>query len=419
MIPDATLRAIVEEHGTPAYVYDLDDIGERAATLRAALPGRVEIAFAVKANPSLAVLARLAEAGLGADVASAGEMAAARRAGFDRGIIIMTGPGKRDEELAGVAGAELRGVTVESLGELERLRAAASPAGTRVRVLLRSAGEERPGNVIGSGAGRFGMRWPDLLEAARRTVAAPEFELIGLHRFDASNLLAADALLDRARGTVALAGLMAREAGAALSMVDLGGGLGIPYRDGEAPLDLAELADGLDRLLAGMATDPLLADAILLLEPGRWLVGPAGVYLTRVVDVKEADSGRIVTVDGGIHHLLRPALVGEPHRIRSLAADASARAAVPVLVGGPLCTALDVLGRVALPSPAVGDVLAVLDVGAYGFTESMPYFLSHPVPPEVLVRAGRTFVGRPRLDPAELLAGQSIGPALTADACDP
>lgn len=414
MIPDDLLRSIADAHGTPCYVYALDEIGERATALRAALPDRVDLAYAVKANPSLAVLARLAGAGLGADVASAGELAAARRAGFGTGRIVMTGPGKRHDELALAAGARLRGVTVESLGELERLRAAASAAGVRVRVLLRSAGEERPGDVIGSGAGRFGMRWPDLMEAARRTASAPELDLVGLHRFDASNLLDADEWLQRVRGTVALAGLMAREAGATLPIVDVGGGLGIPYADGQAALDLTGLGRGLEDVLAVMAADPHLAGARLLLEPGRWLVGPAGVYLTRVVDVKEATTGRIVTVDGGIHHLLRPALVGEPHRIRSLAADRGSRVDGTVVVGGPLCTALDLLGRVELPSPAVGDLLAVLDAGAYGFTESMPYFLSHPVPPEVLVRDGRAFVGRPRVDPADLLAAQSSGPALTA-----
>lgn len=411
MIDDAVLAAIASEHGTPAYVYDLDAVVARASALRAALPTRVELAYAVKANPSLAVLARLAEAGLGADVASGGELLAARAAGFDPATTILTGPGKRDDELAAAVEVPLRAVTVESPGELERLRLAAERAGTRVRVMLRAAGRERPGNVIGSGQGRFGMRPADLLEAARRAVAAPELDLVGVHRFDASNVLDAGEWLAGARETVERARGLAREIGSQLELVDVGGGLGIPYADGAEPLDVERIGRGLRDLLEEVDREPLLAGARLVIEPGRWLVGPCGVYLARVVDVKEADAGPIVTVDGGVHHLLRPALVGVPHRIRSLVAAGEARPPRDVLVGGPLCTSLDVLGRAELPAPRVGDLLAVADAGAYGFTESMPYFLSHPVPPEIAVVAGRSFVARPRLDPSALLAAQATGAA--------
>lgn len=412
------LQSLVEEHGTPLYVYDLDVIGERAAALHAAMPERVELAYAVKANPSLAVLARLARAGLGADVASAGELAAALAAGFAAPDIVFTGPGKRNEELAAAVAQPLRAVTVESIGELERLGAVADRTGSVVRVLLRMAGEARPDNVIGSGHGRFGMRWADLLAAARQASVDPAVDLLGAHRFDASNVLAADELLDHARRTIALASRLAADAGISVSLLDLGGGLGIPYAEDEPPLDIERVGRGLRSLIDRMDADPRLAGARLLLEPGRWLVGPAGVYLTGVVDVKESDDGPIATVDGGVHHLLRPALVGQPHRIRSLAGDGG-RPRRHVLVGGPLCTSLDVLGRVVLPEPRVGDLLAVLDAGAYGFTESMPYFLSHPVPAEVAIQHGQPFVARPRLDPAELIAGQRLAPALTPSGATP
>lgn len=385
MIEADALRAITDEHGTPTYVYDLDEIAARARALRAAMPARVDIAYAVKANPSLAVLATLAAEGFGADAASAGELLAVEQAGFDMRHVVFTGPGKRDEELAMAVARDLRAITIESLGELDRLRAIAEEAGRRPRVMLRAAGADRPDNVIGTGAGRFGMRPEDLLEAVAIAAAAPELELVGLHRFSASNVLDADELLDLAGETVAIAGSL----GVPLEFIDVGGGLGIPYADDEAPLDIGAFCVGLEGLLG-----ELDAATRLLIEPGRYLVGPAGTYIVRVLDAKRSAQDVIVaTVDGGIHQLLSPALLGRAHRIRSLARDAGERPLVGVVVGGPLCTSLDVLGRAVLPEPRVGDLLAVSDVGAYGFTQSMPLFLSHPLPAEVSVREGHSILG--------------------------
>lgn len=389
MIDPELLVSAAEEHGTPLFVYDLDAVADRFQALREALPPRVDVAYAVKANPAAEVLHRVAELGLGADVASGGELSAVCRAGFDPERVVFTGPGKRDAELDAAAELPLRAVTVESLGEMERLRLAARRAGSRVRVMVRAAGTDRGTNVIGAGNGRFGMRWVDLVEAARIADGTPELELVGMHRFEASNVLDADDLLGAARVTVEMASRLGREAGVNLDMVDLGGGLGIPYRDDDRPIDLAVLGAGLGRLLEDLDRDPHVAGARLLLEPGRYLVGPTGVYLARVIDVKTSAFGRVATIDGGIHHLLRPALVGQPHRIRLLETDAAERPIESVTVGGPLCTSLDVFARqIDLPALEPGDLVAILDAGAYGFTESMPFFLSHPLPAEVAISGG-------------------------------
>jgi diaminopimelate decarboxylase len=399
---DAVLASSAAEHETPLFVYDLDEMTERVAALRSALPPRVELAYAVKANPALALLRRMAGTGVGADVASAGELAAALRAGFPSERIVFTGPGKRDPELADATARGLRAITVESLGELDRLRDAARAQGARPRVLLRAAGSERPANVVGAGDGRFGMRRSDLSRAAVEAAGAPELDLAGVHRFDASNLLDADELLAAAYETVDLAASLAREAGVRFSLIDLGGGLGIPYRDDEPPLDLVRLGDGLAELVEQLDRDPGLVGASLLLEPGRYLVGPTGLYLVRVLDVKESDAGRVATVDGGVHHLLRPVLIGQAHRVRVVSPRREAEKTVTI--GGPLCTALDVLARrVDLPPLAPGDLLAVADAGAYGFTESMPLFLSHPTPAEVVLENGVARLARPRLEPEHFL----------------
>lgn len=407
---------LAERFGTPLYAYDLDAIDAQVAALRAALPARAELAYAVKANPALAIVAHLGRLGLGADVASGGELATALRAGIEPERIVMTGPGKRDVELASAVRVGIRAVTVESPGELERLERIAADIGRRQPVMLRAAttesGRHERVRLVGdAGAGKFGMDAASLREAAGRASRSPYLDLLGLHAFGASNVLDASVLVDHVAETGRRARWMAELTGIPVRIVDAGGGLGIPYAEDDGALDLDLLARGLAAAMDEWSTDPLLAGAHLLLEPGRFLVGPAGAYLARVVDAKTVDGRAVAILDGGVHHVLRPALVRLEHRIAAFAASGggATRDPEPVTLAGPLCSGLDVLARgVVIQPPAVGDLVAVLDVGAYGFTESMPLFLSHPIPAEVVVRDGRAELIRPRLDPGEWLDRQLV-----------
>jgi diaminopimelate decarboxylase len=412
---------LAERFGTPVYLYDLDVIEGQVRALQAVLPRQAGLAYAVKANPALAVVEHLGRLGLGADVASAGELATVRRAGIDQDRIVMTGPGKRTDELQAAVAAGIRAVTVESPGELARLEHIAAGHGRVQPVLLRAAVSEharleRVRLVGDDGAGKFGMDAADLALAASHAVASPHLDLLGLHAFGASNVLDASALVEHVAATVRSARRLALGAGTTVRLVDAGGGLGIPYEPHEESLDLVGFGAGLARVTAGWDADPLLREAQLLLEPGRFLVGPAGAYLARVVDRKSVDGSVVVILDGGVHHVLRPALVGQEHRIRSFGGQGVANGGsvgrmVPVTVAGPLCSGLDVFSQGAvMTAPEVGDLMAILDVGAYGFTESMPLFLSHPIPAEVAIRAGRAELIRPRQDPADWLDRQ-ISPA--------
>ncbi len=407
---------LADRFGTPLYVYDLDVIDRQVADLQGVLPPNAELAYAVKANPALAVVSHLGSLGLGADVASGGELATAVQAGIPAERIVMTGPGKRDAELHAAVtagGTGIRAITVESLGELARLEAIARDAGRRQPVMLRAAVSEtarleRVRLVGDDGAGKFGMDRTDLVTGARFAAASPHLELLGLHAFGASNVLDATALVAHVRATGRAARELAQLAGTTVRIVDAGGGLGIAYEQHEASLDLGVLGAGLAEVVRTWATDDRLGNARLLLEPGRFLVGPAGAYLARVVDVKTVDGTTVAILDGGVHHVLRPALVGQEHRVRLFGTGPAGRN-VPVTVAGPLCSGLDVLAVGAVMTvPRVGDLVAVLDVGAYGFTESMPYFLSHPIPAEVLARAGDAALIRPRLDPGEWLDRQLV-----------
>jgi diaminopimelate decarboxylase len=408
-------EALAERFGTPLYVYDLDVVSRQVAALRAVLPPGVELAYAVKANPALGVVAHLAALGVGADVASAGELETALRAGIDAERIVFTGPGKRDPELRASVEAGIRAVTVESLGELARLERIAAATGVVVPVLLRVATDpaavpERVRLVGDDGAGKFGMDADDLTEAARLAVRSAHLDPLGVHAFGASNVLDVGSLAAHIEATVALARAVAVEADFPLRLADVGGGLGVAYEPHERSLDLVDLGRRLAALATDWAADPVTRPTRILLEPGRYLVGPAGAYVARVVDRKVVGGRHVVVLDGGIHHLLRPALVGQEHRVRRLAAGPNGSSRfIAVTVAGPLCSGLDVLATetmVQVPEP--GDLFAALDVGAYGFTESMPFFLSHPVPAEVAIRGGQVELLRPRLEPRTWLDWQCI-----------
>ena len=237
-----------------------------------------------------------------------------------------------------------------------------------------------------------------------------------MHAFGASNVLDAAALAAHVEATVAMARALAASAGFRLELVDAGGGLGIPYEPHDEPLDLGVLGARLESLTVRMADDAATRDTRILLEPGRFLVGPAGAYVARVLDRKQVGGQHVVILDGGIHHVLRPALVGQEHRVRALTGVASTPAGAgaqrfPVTVAGPLCSGLDVFAQsavMALPDP--GDLVAVLDVGAYGLTESLPFFLSPPLPPESALRGGEAWVARPRIEPEVWLGWQAEEP---------
>ncbi len=420
--------------GTPFFAYDLDSVTVQVDGLRAVLPRAFDLAYAVKANPSLSILRHLEGLGLGADVASGGELRHVLRAGFQPDRVVFTGPGKRDEELRAAVESAVGIVTVESVGEIRRLAAIAEARGRRQPILLRAAVAEGSDGADASGRGRagrpglditgkFGMDPGDLHTAGVEAVASPWLEPLGIHAFGASNETDAAVLAAHVESTVETAIQVAATAGFALRLVDVGGGLGIPYAAGEPALDLAALGRRLTAIADRLAAAPATRAVRLLLEPGRFLVGACGVYVARVVDRKTLDGRPVVILDGGIHHVLRPVLVGREQRIALLGGAATRMAldatrgrpsrddAPRVMIAGPLCTGLDVFARAAdVAPPAPGDLVAVLDVGAYGASESMPFFLSHPLPAEIALRGSEAWLARPRIEPDTWLAWQEDRP---------
>ncbi len=400
---------LIAQHGSPLYVYDADALARRAVLLQSVLPERAELAYAVKANSSPGVLGSLLAARLGADVASGGELAAVLRAGFAAGDVVFTGPGKTDAEIAAALDAGVGALTVESLDELESVIAMATEAaqgqGLMFRLVSDADHEDTP-IISAAGSAKFGMTDVEAdagLERLRSaSVLAPEgpYAFRGFHAFGASNVLDAAVLVAGIVDLARRAELLAERHGLTLALVDGGGGLGIPYADDEDALDVKALGAGLRAETETWATRRALRDAHLLLEPGRWLVGPTGAYLCSVVRTKRRGDRHIAITDGGIHHLLRPRLVGQDHRVVPVGDAATRVADERADVVGPLCTGLDFLATaVPSPEPRHDDVYAVLDAGAYGYAESMPFFLSHPIPAEVMIDHDRVTLSRPRVEP--------------------
>jgi diaminopimelate decarboxylase len=405
--------------GTPLYLYDFDVIEARVHALRRALGARFTLAYAVKANPSLGILHFLRRFGLSSDVASRGELAAARRAGCPPSMILSTGPAKSDADLEALVRARVSIIHAEGEWELEQLEKIGRRLKERVLVGLRLNPPwgiaEKKVIIGGPGAKKFGFDIRTAEKILRVKEKFPNLDICGFQVFNASNVLDARLLVDNTRRVLSLALSLSKKYSVPLRSVDFGGGFGVPYAEGERPLDLGFLKKGLVTVAREARASGLLDSTRLVFEPGRFLVAEAGTYVTRVLGTKRTLGVDYVLVDGGVHHFLRPVLLDSPHRVRVLEAQRSRRTSPSspceksLVVSGPLCTSLDVLHPNAkLPMPRRGDLLAFENAGAYGYTESMPLFLSHEWPAEVGVRRGRLALLRRPPRVAELQARQKM-----------
>ena len=372
--------------GTPVFVYDAGIVAARVARFRAAFPG-IDLHYAIKANPLPALLAAVGPLVDGLDVASAGELGRAL-AVKPAAAISFAGPGKRDAELETAirAGAT---VNLESEGEGSRALAIAGRLGIVPQLAVRVNPDVElrgSGMKMGGRPSPFGIDAERVPALVRRLVAAGA-DWRGFHVYAGSQALDAEAIADTQTAVVALAARLAEAAGAEPPLVNLGGGFGVPYFAEDRPLDVEAVGARLAGTLAGRPA--VLAESRFAIELGRWLVAEAGVYLTRVVDVKASGGERFVVCDGGLNHQLAASgnfgTVVRRNYPLAAAARLGGEPAETVSVVGPLCTPLDRLGdRVGLPPVEAGDVIAVFLAGAYGASASPAGFLGHPPAREVV-----------------------------------
>ncbi len=374
---------------TPFYAYDRELLTRRVGELRAILPAKVKLHYAMKANPMPALVCHMARLVDGIDVASAGELRTALDAGVDPREISFAGPGKRANELRQAIAAGIL-INLESFREVAELRQLSAETGYPARVAVRVNPDfelKSSGMKMGGGAKQFGVdaeKIPELLAAIGDAGLAFE----GFHLFAGAQNLRAEAIVEAQLKSFELILRLAPSAPAAVRLLNLGGGFGIPYFPGEQSLDLAPIGAHLAALVDRAASE--LPNAEIVVELGRYLVGEAGIYVARIIDRKPSRGQTFLVTDGGLHHHLSasgnfgqvirknyPTVIGNRMTSERLGT---------VTIVGPLCTPLDLLAdRMELPAAEVGDLVVILQSGAYGMTASPQQFLGHPLCVEVLV----------------------------------
>jgi diaminopimelate decarboxylase len=400
--------------GTPLFVYDGAAISDGYRRLRELLHPAIEVFYSAKANPNVSVCALLRSLGAGIEVSSMTELETARLAGVAPRDIIFLGPGKSAAELRAGAELGLRAVVCESLEELAQLDATAPASGCDAMLRVNpSFSAKGSGLSMGGKPRQFGIDQQALAAALPSLRRLARVNVIGIHAYMGTRILDALDVVRNTRGILAAAQELAGQLDIPLSVVDIGGGLGVAYFDNEKDLDLATAMAGVNEAVTEFtARHP---DCRLIMELGRYLVGFYGTYVISARYVKESMGEWFVVADGGTNHHMAAVGIGSFVKrnfpIRSLTRY-SAPATRAYNITGPLCTPNDVIGKnVELPEVRPGDLLGVERSGAYGPTASPGLFLSHGFPAEVLVLDGEPHLVRHRDTVADLLSKQVLIPA--------
>ncbi len=399
------LFALAEQFGTPLYVYHQPALIDAARALDVALAGPTPhlICYALKANPTLAVIQTFARLGLGADVTSGGELFRALRAGIPAEKIVFSGIGKTPTEMAEALAAGIRALHIESEDELITLAGIAAQSGKPAPIALRVNPDVDPHThphiATGLRESKFGLPWESISSLVARIRSMPSLQIVGLSLHIGSQIVEASPFQEATARVTALARDLLTQ-GVTLEYLDFGGGLGVRYAD-ESPPTLAEWG----AILRAALDDLPLA---LIVEPGRSLVAPAGLLLTRILAIKRAPAKTFVIVDAGMNDLLRPALYDAHHPILTIPPRPGTQQEIMDVVG-PVCESADALARARLlPLPEVGDLLAVLQTGAYGSSMASNYN-SRCRPAEVMILAGgQPYLIRARESYSDLIRGESL-----------
>jgi diaminopimelate decarboxylase len=394
---------LAQRFGTPLYIYSARVLRENVRAIQSAFePIPHIICYALKANSNLTVLRTLAKLGCGADIVSAGELMRAELAGIPAAKIVFAGVGKQQTEIEQALRRRILMLNVESADELQHIYRLARKLKRLAPVSLRVNPDIDPGThpYISTGLRRhkFGVTMTAARDLYRLASRLKHVEVKGIHMHLGSQISRPAPFVEALKRVLALVDEMAAE-GIAIRYLDMGGGMGIPYRNKDEELLPARLAGAVRPLLAGR-------DLTLILEPGRAIAGNAGILVTKVLHCKRTSDREFVVVDAGMNDLIRPSLYDAYHEIIPVRKNRHARAKVDVV--GPVCETGDFLARGRhIPRPATGDLLAVLGAGAYGWSMSSNYN-SRPRPAEVLVDGTRAVLAGRRETTRDLLQREII-----------
>jgi diaminopimelate decarboxylase len=398
-----TVKELADRFGTPLYLYDFQHIRDRVETFREAFEGLdLLLAYSVKANGNLGILSRLGALGVGADIVSGGELHRALKAGMQPGKIVFAGVGKTDDELKAGLDARIYSFNVETVSELHRLeemareRGGRAPFGIRINPDILSPTPHEYTRT-GHAESKFGLPVQVAVGMYRWAATRPHLQIRGIDVHIGSQIVEPGPYKRALRSVLEVVHLLKKE-GIRLKYLDLGGGYGIPY-DGE----------GMDILAMGRELTPLVKSSglQLVLEPGRSMVGSAGLLVTRVLAVKVAGAKTFVITDAGMTELLRPSHYGAYHGVRPVA-EQEGREMRVVDVVGPVCETGDFLALDReMPLPKPGELLGVESAGAYGFVMASNYN-ARPRPPEVLVDGDEVVLVRERESYEDLVRGERM-----------
>ncbi|MEG3639635.1 type III PLP-dependent enzyme [Magnetococcus sp. PR-3] len=387
------LTHLAETYGTPLFIYDQTVIARQFETLRTHLGDSLDLFFAVKANPNLTLLGHMDELADGYDISSGGELQQILRAGIETTHLSFAGPGKTDQELELAIHSGVGFISCESVRELQRIDLLAQKLDKRANVGLRINPARKArgfGIMMGGKPSQFGVDeevWPSYFEALAQTERC---DFKGIHIYSGTQSLDPDALVDNFNDILRLATDIQQQSGHTIQWINFGGGFGLSYYEDQEPLDLADLGQRLRASMAQFRQQPGCAEVRGILEFGRFLVGEAGLYVTRAVDVKHSRGQRFCVLDGGMnHHLPASGNFGQVfrrnYRISNLSRPPAEKQESTTFVG-PICTTIDVMGlKVPFSTLEEGDYIAVHTSGAYGLTCSPLFFLSHETPRELLL----------------------------------
>ncbi|HVV20314.1 MAG TPA: type III PLP-dependent enzyme [Pseudonocardiaceae bacterium] len=407
------VERLAREYGTPLYAYDGDELAGRVRRLLGLLHPRMEIFFSLKSNPNISICALLHASGARAEVSSLAELATARRAGVPPNRIIFLGPGKTRAELAACLDVGVYTIVCESLGELAAIDELARARGVVAPVALRVNPEfsvKGSGLTMGGKPRQFGMDEAHLLAEPDLATRYEGVRLMGVQVYMGTRILTEDAIVQNTERIFELAERLSVKLGFGLDMVDIGGGWGVAYFDGERDLDVDVLADQLNPVIAGFADRH--PETRLVMELGRFLTAMSGTYVVRVQYVKTSMGERFAVADGGTNHHMAAVGIGSFAK-RNFPMRVLNRMSEPATeqwnVTGPLCTPNDTIGKkVELPPVRPGDLIGVLRSGAYGPSASPVLFLSHGHPAEVIVHNGNAHLVRERDTTDDLLRHQHL-----------
>lgn len=388
----ARIKKAAEAVGTPAYIYDLDIVRERLAILTRLFGRNFGVSFAVKSNPNIEILKALKPLVATLDVSSFGEVERGLKSGFDPRDLTFSGPAKRAAEIRAAMACGIGELVLESVAEARLASAFAQASGVTQEVLIRLNPMKVPRHFGVNMAGKpsqFGIDEEVCEDAIDAIRALPGLELIGFHIYSGTNSLNVDAIVDNFNIFIDLFKRASERADIRPRKLIFGSGFGIPYLDGESPLAVDAVAERIMPEIDSLKTDARFANVSCILEMGRWIVGPAGWLVTRVVAAKESRGVQIRACDAGFNnHLAACGMMGtvirRNWRMRNLSNPLGDRQ--KYLLVGPLCTTIDILAsNIELPEVRVDDLLVIENSGAYGLTASPTRFISHPEPAEVLL----------------------------------